>query len=101
MSSNKIEIQSNLGKPHKLEEEYIIQTWEPLSTSGKKVNVPDWCFGVRTTSWYYKKTDGFPPKSPWLYYTAPLEKHSSTTTGTSPFMSLQTSRIFTKLRYES
>jgi len=29
-----------------------------LSTSGEKVNVPGRCFGVRTTSSYYKKTDG-------------------------------------------
>ena len=52
MSSNKNEIQSNLGNLHKLEEEYIIQKWEPLSVSGEKVNVPDSCLGVYTTSWY-------------------------------------------------
>jgi len=35
-----------------------------LSTSGEKVNVPGWCFGVRTTSSHYKKADGFLLNSP-------------------------------------
>jgi len=35
-----------------------------LLTSGEKVNVPGWCFGVGTTSSYYKKADGFSLNSP-------------------------------------
>jgi len=42
-----------------------------LLTSGGKVNVPGWGFGVSTTSSYYKKADGFSLNSPWMYYPAP------------------------------
>jgi len=100
MSSIKNQIQYNLIELHKVEEEYIIQTWELLSISGEKMNVPGWYFGVRATSSYYKKADVLSLNSSWKYYsTTPSD--SSTYTGPSLFVFLQTSGIFTKLRYDN
>jgi len=31
------------------------------------MNIPGWCFGVGTTSSYYKKPDGISLNSPWMY----------------------------------
>jgi len=42
-----------------------------LSKFDEKLKVSDWCFGVRNTSSYYKRADGFSLKAPWLYNPAP------------------------------